>query len=201
MGFFDTLFGRTKVAQPKVDALFALPGAAITLEVAANLTSDGWGAVVFKPASGAAFANTEHEFGEVLAELTDTTVTQATDGFGYRWVLLRAADLETLVTAVHAVNRSLEDHGFGPQLLCSLFAFHDTTGAQPVFWVYLYKRGTFYPFVPTGHERRDNERELSLKAVVGSDLPVEEDLTRWFPLWDIPDPPSATSQGGTGSPT
>lgn len=189
MGLLDALFGRSKVAQPKLDALFALPGAAITLQVAANLESEGWGAVVFKPASGSAFANTEEEFREVIGELGETKASQATDDFGYRWVLLRAADLETLVTACHAVNRSLEDHGFGPQLLCSLFAFRDTQTAQRVFWIYLYKRGTFYPFVPTGPERRDNERELSLKAVVGSDLPVEEDYTRWFPLWDIPEPP------------
>jgi len=194
MGLLDALFGRSKVAPPKLDGLFALPGAAITLEVAANLAPEGWGAVVFKPASGAAFANTEQEFHEVIGELAGTATRIVTDSYGYRWVLLRSADLETLVTAAHAVNRSLEDHGFGPQLLCSLFAFRDTTSGRRVFWIYLYKRGSFYPFVPTGPERRDNERELSLKAIVGSDLPVEEDLTRWFALWDIPEPPPAPSE-------
>ena len=37
------------------------------------------------------------------------------------------------------------------------------------------------PFKPTR-----SERELRLKAQVGPELPFEEDITRWFPLWEIP---------------
>ena len=56
---------------------------------------------------------------------------------------------------MHFVNSTLEDHGYGPQLLCSVFAFHPAStagghGGDDVYLVYLYKRGTFYPFVPTG---------------------------------------------------
>ncbi len=54
------------------------------------------------------------------------------------------------------------------------------------YLVYLFKRGTFYPFVPEGHERRDTEQELKLKSLVTDDLTVEADLDRWFPLWDLP---------------
>jgi hypothetical protein len=54
------------------------------------------------------------------------------------------------------------------------------------FLVYLFKRGTFYPFVPTGHEQRDIEQELKLKSLVADDLAVEPELDRWFPLWDLP---------------
>jgi len=186
MGFLDAILGRSKPVESNLDKLFALSGAAITLQVAANLEPLNKAAVVFKPASGAAFANTETEFRDVLQEMQGVTVSSADDSFGYRWVLLQAPDLETTVTSSHAVNRSLEDHGFSPQLLCSLFPFADTTKGRTVYWVYLYKRGTFYPFVPTGHETRDNEAELSLKAVVASDLPVEPDTSHWFPLWEIP---------------
>ena len=53
--------------------------------------------------------------------------------------------------------------------------------------IYNYKRGAFYPFVPSGGaQQRDNERELRLKAQIGADLPVEAELERWFPLWGIP---------------
>jgi len=52
--------------------------------------------------------------------------------------------------------------------------------------VYLFKRGTFYPFVPDGHEHRDLEQELKLKSLLAGDLAVESDLDRWFPLWDLP---------------
>jgi hypothetical protein len=54
------------------------------------------------------------------------------------------------------------------------------------YLVYLFKRGTFYPFVPTGTEKRDIEEELKLKSLVADDLVVEADLDRWFPLWDLP---------------
>ena len=46
--------------------------------------------------------------------------------------------------------------------------------------------GTFYPFIPSGHEKRDIEKELRLKSLVADDLVVEADLDRWFPLWDLP---------------
>lgn len=54
------------------------------------------------------------------------------------------------------------------------------------YLVYLFKRGTFYPFIPDGHEHRDLEQELKLKSLVSDDLKVEPDLDRWFPLWDMP---------------
>jgi hypothetical protein len=54
------------------------------------------------------------------------------------------------------------------------------------YLVYLFKRGTFYPFVPQGKERRNLEEELKLKSLVAGDLTVEADLDRWFPLWDLP---------------
>ena len=55
-----------------------------------------------------------------------------------------------------------------------------------MYLVYLAKRGTFYPFAPTGSEQRDNELELRIRAVLSDDLPIEPDLSRWFPLWDLP---------------
>ncbi len=58
--------------------------------------------------------------------------------------------------------------------------------ASSAYLVYLFKRGTFYPFVPDGHEKRDTEQELKLRSLVSDDLTVETDLNRWFPLWDLP---------------
>ena len=54
------------------------------------------------------------------------------------------------------------------------------------YLVYLFKRGTFYPFVPEGKEQRNIEQELRLRSLVADDLTVEADLDRWFPLWDLP---------------
>ncbi|HXZ73481.1 MAG TPA: hypothetical protein VEH31_21765, partial [Streptosporangiaceae bacterium] len=52
--------------------------------------------------------------------------------------------------------------------------------------IYLYKRGTFYPFAPLGGERRDNALELQVRGAVGADLKIETDLSRWFPVWGAP---------------
>jgi hypothetical protein len=87
-------------------------------------------------------------------------------------------------------NSTLSDAGWGPQLLCSVFGFvpgpEAAEDAKKFSLVYLFKRGTFYPFAASGKERRDTELELRIRAMLGADLPVESDLARWFPLWDLP---------------
>jgi hypothetical protein len=89
------------------------------------------------------------------------------------------------VTDLHAVNYSLEGGGFGPQLLCTILGFRDPADAR-LGLVYLYKRGTFYPFAPKAGERRDNATELRVKGVLQNDLKIEDDLARWFPVWGAP---------------
>src|SRR5437667_1745640 len=60
-------------------------------------------------------------------------------------------------------------------------------GKHPVYWIYGFKRGAFWPFIPTGEgKERDNAEELELKAKMEKELPVEQDLTRWLALFDAP---------------
>ena len=95
-------------------------------------------------------------------------------------------EYEDLVVGMNAVSTELQAGGYGDRLLAAVFPFRDEKGA-PVYWIYNYKRGAFYPFVPAaGEMQRDSERELRLQAQIGADLPVEAQLERWFPLWDIP---------------
>ena len=48
-------------------------------------------------------------------------------------------------------------------------------GSKPVYFIYNFKRGGYYPFIPApGEQARDSERELRLKAQVGAELPFEE---------------------------
>jgi hypothetical protein len=119
--------------------------------------------------------------------LGDAELSQ--DRYGYTWVLSRHTpeDVAGLVNDLHAVNTFLQDGGFGPQLLCSLVTFADERD-RALAVVYLYKRGTFYPFAPLpgGGEKRDNALELQTKALLGDDLRVEGDLARWFPVWGAP---------------
>ena len=197
MGLLDTIFGRTKPVRANLDALFALPSAAVTLQTSAGLVSTGHAGVCFKPPAGQSFEEIQNELEQVLRTGSDAgampEVRHVGDRFGYRWILIDAPGIDDLVTRVHVVHSSLEDAGWSTQLLCSVFAFApsgagDVTDAvsRPLYLVYLAKRGTFYPFAPNGDEQRDSELELRIRSVVGSDLPVEQDLSRWFPLWDLP---------------
>jgi hypothetical protein len=52
--------------------------------------------------------------------------------------------------------------------------------------VYLYKRGTFYPFAPVAADDRDNVLELQVRDALKGELPVESELTRWFAVWGAP---------------
>ncbi len=215
MGVLDALFGRTKPVAANLDALFALPSAAITLQSSVGLISSGKAGVCWKPPAGQAVEEVRHDLNDLLEIADDENVgdggvgdgdrppassgpnarpvgklVHSEDSYGYQWLVLDDPDVENLVTRVHMVNSTLTDNGWGPQLLCSVFAMtpgpdaSDETNAT--FLVYLYKRGTFYPFSPIGPEKRDTEEELRIKAVLGADLPVESDLSRWFPLWDLP---------------
>jgi hypothetical protein len=193
MSWLARLMGRSTPPPAGLDALFALPGAALTLESAMGLRPTGLGSVAFRAAEGGASAGTVSEIGQLLAAGADSGVPaaeQSVDAFGYTWLLLRRdpSDVDGvagLVTDLHAINSTLVDNGFGPSLLCSLVAFADDAGRR-LGLVYLYKRGTFYPFAPTGDQQRDSAYELQVRGALGADLPVESDLSRWFPVWGAP---------------
>jgi hypothetical protein len=192
MGLLDVILGRSKPVKPDLDQLFGLPSAALTLEAAAGFKPTGLGSVCFAAVEGGAFAEVQQDVRSLLdMDVADgaAPVETSRDAYGYTWLLLRHTpdDLTGLVTDLHAVNSGLESQGFGPQLLCSLAGFRDAEG-RPLALVYLYKRGAFYPFAPRPGEgeKRDNPLELQVKAMIGNDLRVEEDLSRWFPVWGAP---------------
>jgi len=190
MGFLDVIRGRKEPARPNLDALFALPSAVITLEIDLGLTPTGAGSVCFRSPEGKAFADLEAEVRELLDADGGPKVEASADEFGFDWLTIRTepADISTAVTDIHAVNTSLVQAGFGPQLLCSLFPFVDKDGNTGAL-VYLFKRGSFYPFVPkakTNDKSRNNILELQIRDKLAGELPVELDTTRWFALWDAP---------------
>ena len=92
------------------------------------------------------------------------------------------------------MNTTLQDSGFGSTLLCSLVPFSD--GARTFGLVYLFKRGTFYPFAPAvgttttidgaTPQRRDNLLEIQLRDLLKDDLRVEPETNRWFAVWGAP---------------
>ncbi len=190
MGFLDALLGGRgkQVKGPAPDRLFAMVTAQITLETGLNLAHKRAAGIVFQPLGTADFEQILTETNELLgsaAEDTGTEVESADDEFGYRWLILRDADFEDLVVSLNTVSGELQGGGYGDRLLCAVFPFEEK--GRPIYLIYNFKRGAYYPFVPApGEQARDTERELRLKAQIGAELPIEEDTTRWFPLWEIP---------------
>jgi hypothetical protein len=188
VGLGDVLFGRKKLKGANLDKLFALSTAAISLETESNLKPAGLAAVVFKPLSAGEFSQAERDIDELLgvaARDSGSQVRRRSDSFGFEWLVIRDSDFEDLVTTTHLVSSELDARGFGGQLLAAVFAFRG--GEHPVYLVYGYKLGTFWPFVPTGKEQeRDNAEELRLKTELEDELPIEPDLSRWLGLFNAP---------------
>jgi hypothetical protein len=189
VGLRDTLFGRTKQVAPNLDNLFGLPTAALTLESELDLVSSGQAGLCFKSGSGESTLTTDADIKQLLDfDETNNKVTLTTDDLGFKWLVVTDPDFEALVTRIHAADTSMVEHGLGPRLLCAVFGFVAKTppGEGSVRMVYLMKQGTFYPFAPTGPSQRDNELELRVKSFLGTDLPIEKDLSRWMALWNVP---------------
>ena len=188
MGLRDVLFGRKKLRGPAAERLFALTTAAVTLQTECNLTTAGAGALCFKPLSSGDFVRAENDLQQVIdsvAAESGAKLERRDDSFGYTWIVVRDPQLEDQVATVHAVAQGLTEQGFGEQLLAAVFKFQG--GKNPVYFVYGYKRGAYWPCVPTGEKQeRDNAEELELKAKLEKELPIEPDLSRWFGLFDAP---------------
>ncbi len=194
MGLLDVLTGKRKLQKPAADRLFAISTANVTFENSLGIHSRGSAAIVFQALATADFRSIVTDMEEVVkatAGDSGTVVQNSQDNYGFSWLVLRGSQLDDLVVGINAVSTELEAGGYGERVLCAVFAFEDSD-KRPVYWIYNYKRGAFYPFAPaTGSSgasggSRDNERELVLRAQIGSELPIEQELQRWFPLWGIP---------------
>jgi hypothetical protein len=190
VGLGDVLFGRKKLKGAKLDKLFALSTAQVTLETELDLRPAGAAGVVFKSLSAGEFMRAEQAIDELLsvvAQSSGSEVRRRQDTLGYQWLVVRDRDFEDLVTGVHLVAGELVAHGFGEQLLAALFAFESRNRDGPVYLIYGFKRGAFWPFVPTGEgQERDNAEELRLRNELQGELPFEPELSRWLGLFDPP---------------
>jgi hypothetical protein len=187
LGLRDIIGGRKKLPGPREDRLFALTTAAVTLETELGLKTAGAAAVAFKPQSSGEFRSAFDDVDKLVdavAAQCGSTIERKSDEFGFDWIVVHDPDLEDLVGAAHTLASELTAQGFGEQLLAATFKFDG--GENPVYFIYGFKRGAFWPFVPIGKDKRDNATELELKAKLEQELPIEPDLTRWLALFDAP---------------
>ena len=122
------------------------------------------------------------------------------DGHGYTWAVAERGGFESLVTDLYVAADTLEERGYGDRVLAAVFAFESDSGdgeasgesgegggagsgGERVYWVYSFRRGTFYPFAPRAGRERDSTLEVKLQSVLDGELDVEDDTGYWYPLW------------------
>ncbi len=188
MGLIDALLGRVRPAAPRIDTLFSISTACITLEANLDITHAGVAGICFKIVSSTTFDRLRSDLEDLLTLTRRDTATEyriEKDSFGYLWIVLRDNDFEDLVTTINLISETVIENGFGSALLCSVFKFKNRRGKK-IYMIYNYKSGRFYPFIPEGARERDEQYELKLNAVLSTELPLEKDISKWYPMWGIP---------------
>ncbi len=154
MGLRDILTGRHAVKGPAPDRLFAIATAYVTLQAEHQIEPAGNAAIVFQALATSEFETTLSEMEEVVTATggeSGTTVPTQDDSYGYRWLVLAnpagTPSVEDLAVGINAVSSSIETAGYGERLLCAVFAFVDAQKRR-IYFIYNYKRGCWYPFVP-----------------------------------------------------
>lgn len=199
--FVDAVLGRSTLPKAKSDKLFAISTASITLESNLGLKPSGSAGICFKPIGASAYESARKEIQELLeysSKETETEFRLEKDEFNFLWTIFRDADFEDLVASIHLVSETLEGHGFGEQILCAIYRFDSepeagtagrdgkTGGRKAVYWIYNFKQGTYYPFIPLSGKQRDSPFEFRLRAEMEREMPVEKNVEKWYPLWGIP---------------
>lgn len=195
MGVFDTIRSvlgvratadATREADP--EDLFGMSTAYMTMEADLGYDHAGAAALCFSSVDSTSFAETVEEVESILQageEETGTTFRQRADDHGYNWVILEDADPEDLLTSIHFAADTFVEKGYGSRLLAAVFAFE--SGGENAYWIYSFRRGGYYPFVPDGTSDRNNKSEFKLQSVLEGELEIEPDESYWYPLW--PDRP------------
>lgn len=189
MGLRDALkalLGTTDLPRANLDSLFAITTASITLQTAANLKPARTAGLCFRPIESSRYEAAKKEIEELLQfsrKESGSAYRLETDAYRFTWVIFEDPDFEDLAAGIHLVSQTLIERGFGEYLLCAIFRFEN---AKPVYWIYSFKQGRYYPFIPESAKTRDNAFEFRLRSLLERELPMERDVEQWYPLWGIP---------------
>jgi hypothetical protein len=183
--FVEILFGEGTVSDADPDDLFDISTADVDLELGGYESADRAG-LCFSQVASVDFDAVVEEIEEILTaseieSYTDYRVVD--DEYGYKWVLLEDPVFDDLVTLIHVASDTLITSGYENYLLCAVFAFE---GTVEVYWIYNFKRGTWYPFAPVSEGTRASQTEADLTDLMDAQLDLEGDESRQYPLWGIP---------------
>jgi hypothetical protein len=199
--FLDAVLGRSRLPKAKSEKLFAISTASITLESSLSLKPSGYAGICFKPIGASAYESARKEIQELLeysSKETETEFRLEKDEFNFLWAIFNDPDFDDLVASIHLVSQTLEEHGFGEQILCAIYRFNSEPEAgtvegegktdvrKAVYWIYNFKQGTYYPFIPLPNKQRDSSFEFRLRSDMEREMPIEKNVEKWYPLWGIP---------------
>ena len=176
-------------APAKLDALFALPSAAMTLEASLGLAATGVGSVCFRAAEGAASAVVAA--GGRPRSSTSTADPQAqshVDDFGFTWLTVHTdpPDMAALVTDLHAVNTAWRTRASGPA--CSARwspSRRGRTAAADVRRLPLQARHVLPVLPDQGPRRATTCVSASCATPSAPTCRSRRTPRRWLPLWGI----------------
>jgi hypothetical protein len=185
----STSGGGSKKRETDSDTISSLSSSYIALNTRLDLKTTGRSAICIKNVDLVPFGEMKHEIENFLdASKADFEITYRTivDPYEYLWIIIMTKTLEDNVAAITSIGDTIEERGFSDKLLAAIFDFND--GSTANYLIYNYKLDKFYPFVPINEQqkRRDPDKELKIMSAVGDELPVEKDMSNWYPIWNIP---------------
>ena len=168
------------------DDLFGMSTAYVTMAADLDYEATSRAGLCFAGVDSTDFATVTDDARDIVEMGEEGTLADVhEDDHGYHWVVIEDDDFEDLVVGVHAAADEFIERGYGSRLLAAVFGFR--SAGTRAYWIYSFRRGSYYPFVPSGDRERDNGAEFKLRSVLDGELDVEGDESYWYPLW--PDEP------------
>ncbi len=194
--FIDSIGGDSPKANSDSDAIFVLSSAYISLETRLDLIYTGRsGICIKKTAVNIGFDELKLSIENFLEASKKTDLKLSYDVsideyYDLLWLVIDVRSIEDSVACVTVVSETLEQEGDMILLKSAVFEFGKKGSIhQPYHLIYDYELDKFYPFVPIiGRQKARNSREEMnmMRAVSNDKLPLEEDESRWDPIWHLP---------------
>jgi hypothetical protein len=163
-------------------SIFRLTTAFITLNIRLKVEFKDLSAICIKEASGG-FSDALDSVKGFLSISKEISYSIKYDRYGYIWIIIEGI-VEDAVAAIDAIADTFIEYGFEEQILAAIFAFNYKS--KKLYLIYNYKSKRFYPFAPIGSRERDYDTEMLVYSIAKGELNMENDVSKWYPIWDIP---------------
>lgn len=195
------------------DAIFSLTSATMSIEEKMGLRFSGSAALCIKGIDGSLFQNTIKDCNDLLdVSKSEFKFVYRTfvDPYNYLWFIITSNDTKSnpdnitnVAAGLSSIGDIIEENGFEEQILSAVFkySFEDKRSYiedniknylyndKNLYLIYNYKTGKFYPYIPSFEndiQKRDTTREMQTLSILKNLVSVEIDITKWYPIKDIP---------------